>query len=253
MGRQLHFGAQDWAELRSPNDLNLQYTTAQRIELSGTLSLDTAGEEVCLVNVGNAEASFRCGGTDGALNPKDMLYLPRKGTAEVNGSGATLIRFGAPAERDTALVHLPFAEMDKDPEVHRVFGKVETNCQRDAWLCLDQNVDADRLMVGICQGRTGGWTGWPPHEHTAQREEVYAYFDMRSAFGVQILYDDMDAPYLVAMVRDGDLVSIPSGYHPNVGCPGGRISFIYCMVAAKPGQRDFMDLHVQELFGDKFE
>ena len=125
----------------------MQYTTAQRIELGGPLSLDTAGEEVCLVNVGRADISYRCSRTNGALSPKDMLYLPRKSTVELDGSGATLVRFGAPAERDTALVRLPFAQMDKDPRVHRVFGKAEINCQRDAWLCLDQNVDADRLMV----------------------------------------------------------------------------------------------------------
>ena len=76
---------------------------------------------------------------------------------------------------------------------------------------------------------------------------------MGKAFGVQCVYEDMDDPMAVVMVRDGDLVSVPRGYHPNVGCPAGRISYVYCMTARTAGQRDFMDLHFQEIYGDGFE
>jgi len=55
------------------------------------------------------------------------------------------------------------------------------------------------------------------------------------------------------MIRDGDLISIPKGYHPNVGCPAGKISYIYCMVSKIPGDRNFMDLKIQEIYGDKFK
>jgi 5-deoxy-glucuronate isomerase len=55
------------------------------------------------------------------------------------------------------------------------------------------------------------------------------------------------------MVTNGDLVSVPKGYHPSVGCPAGKICYIYCMVSKKSGDRSFMDLHIQEIYGDKFE
>jgi len=107
--------------------------------------------------------------------------------------------------------------------------------------------------MGLCESDAGGWTAWPPHEHAEKREEVYVYFNMGNAFGVQCVYDDMDNPYDVTMIRDGDLISIPKGYHPNVGCPAGKISYIYCMVSKIPGDRNFMDLKIQEIYGDKFK
>jgi len=48
------------------------------------------------------------------------------------------------------------------------------------------------------------------------------------------------------------MVAVPRGYHPNVGCPGGRISYIYAMAARVAGQRDFMALRFQKEFGEGF-
>ena len=253
MGKRYHFRADDWRQVLGPADVGLRFTSAQRIALDGAVTLKSGPEELCVVVVGGANLAYESGANRGAAEYRDMLYVPRNSVLKLEGKGVTLVRFGAAAVRDTRLVHVRFRDMDADPSIHRVFGKAETNCRRDVWMCVDQNVDADRLQVGYCQGGTGGWTGWPPHEHTRQREEVYAYFDMGNAFGVQILYNDMADPYMVTLVRDGDLVSIPSGYHPTVACPAGRMSFVYCMVATTPGKRDFMDLHVQELYGTKFE
>ena len=108
-------------------------------------------------------------------------------------------------------------------------------------------------MMGLCESDVGGWTSWPPYEHAEKRKEVYVYFNMKNAFGVQCVYDNMDNPYDVAMVMDGDLISIPKGYHPNVGCPAGEISYIYCMASKIPGDRNFMVLKIQEIYGDKFK
>jgi len=79
------------------------------------------------------------------------------------------------------------------------------------------------------------------------------YFDMGKGFGVQVVYETMDNLLYVGLVRDGDMVSIPRGYHPNVGCPAGRICCVYAMAAQKAGKRKFMDLHIEEHFGEKFE
>lgn len=163
------------------------------------------------------------------------------------------MQYGAPADRDADFAHITFAGVDANPDTHKVFGKTETNCRRDVWNFIGAEFNCSRLMMGMCLGRPGGWTSWPPHEHGSQREEVYVYFGMGEAFGVQCVYDDMDDPYTVAMVRDGDLISVPRGYHPNAGCPGGAIGFVYCMTATTPGKRDFMDLTIQKEFGDRFE
>jgi 5-deoxy-glucuronate isomerase len=63
-------------------------------------------------------------------------------------------------------------------------------------------------------------------------EEMYVYIEMPPpGFGVQFVYTDTHEPDLVAVVREGDAVLIPRGYHPNVSAPGHRIGFIWAMAA----------------------
>lgn len=52
-------------------------------------------------------------------------------------------------------------------------------------------------------------------------EEMYVYFAMPApAFGIQLVYNDVHEPELVTVIRDGDAVLMPSGYHPIVSVPG---------------------------------
>ena len=112
---------------------------------------------------------------------------------------------------------------------------------------------SSRFLTGICHGADGGWTAWPPHEHGREREETYVYFGMGNGFAAQFVYDDMDQPIVAALVRDGDVITIPHGYHPNVGCPCGGITYAYVMVSTTAEDRKFMDLRTQKIFGDKLE
>jgi 5-deoxy-glucuronate isomerase len=159
----------------------------------------------------------------------------------------------APSELGAEFAHIRFKAVDADPKAHHLYGKAETGCLRDVWNYVDSAYRCSRLMMGICAGRDGGWTAWPPHEHGAEREEVYVYFGMEKSFGIQLVYEDLSEPKAAAVVREGDLVVIPRGFHPNTGSPAGRISYVYCMTARVPGERNFMDLRIQKEFGEKFE
>ena len=46
-------------------------------------------------------------------------------------------------------------------------------------------------------------------------------------------------PELVQVVREGDCVLMPQGYHPNVAAPGGQINFLWMMAAVKEGEDRF--------------
>jgi 5-deoxy-glucuronate isomerase len=46
-----------------------------------------------------------------------------------------------------------------------------------------------------------------------------------------MVYNNPERPEFVQVVRDGDLVLMPAGYHPNVSAPGHRINFIWMMAA----------------------
>ncbi len=67
----------------------------------------------------------------------------------------------------------------------------------------------------------------------------------------ECVYEELGAPKEVAIVRNGDVISIDEGYHPNVGCPKTGIMYVYCMVSVEEGDRNFMDLEIQKIYGDK--
>jgi 5-deoxy-glucuronate isomerase len=81
-------------------------------------------------------------------------------------------------------------------------------------------------------------------------EELYVYFDMPApAFGIQMVYTQPDQPELISIVRDGDAVLMPSGYHPNVAAPGHSINFIWMMAARREVEdRQFGVVNVQPGF-----
>jgi 5-deoxy-glucuronate isomerase len=83
-------------------------------------------------------------------------------------------------------------------------------------------------------------------------EEVYVYFDMPApAFGIQLVYTDRERPEFVQVVREGDAVLMPAGYHPNVAAPGHKINFIWLMAARREVEdRRFGVVNVQPEFGD---
>jgi 5-deoxy-glucuronate isomerase len=252
MGNKLHFKQNELIIRKEPEQLGLEFTSVQRIELDGERTFETMDEEICFVLI-EGQVDFKTEQISGSAYFKDMIYVPwRKQITLFPQKKSILMCYGAPAHRDTYFDHISFVEVDKNSNRHIVYGEEKNNSKRDVWNYIDDRFDACRLLIGICQGKTGGWTVWPPHEHSEEREEVYTYFDMGKAFGVQCVYEDMDQPLVVAMVRDGDVISVPRGYHPNVSCPAGRISFIYCMVARKADERKFMDLRFQKIYGNKF-
>ena len=56
-------------------------------------------------------------------------------------------------------------------------------------------------------------------------------------------------PSLVQVVREGDVVVMPKGYHPNVAAPGGSINFLWMMAANREGEdRQFGVVNVQPEF-----
>ena len=81
-------------------------------------------------------------------------------------------------------------------------------------------------------------------------EELYVFFNMPApAYGIQLVYNDTECPELVTVVRDGDAVLMPSGYHPNVSVPGHAICFLWAMAAHREVEdRQFGVVNVQPDF-----
>ncbi len=231
----------------------LDFMSCKRIELTVTSPayvVDSGPDEMVFVCL-SGEYDYRVGQAEGTARAKDFLYLPWKSKIALQTQNrAVLMQVAAASDRYTSFAHIKFAEVAADPERHKVFGSAQTSTLRDVYMFIDDKFKASRLLMGYTEGAVGGWTSWPPHEHAKDREELYVYFGMGPSFAIQCVYEDLDHPLFLGAVRDGDLVAIPRGYHPNVSCPGGRIAYFYAMAARVAGRREFMNMNIQSGFGE---
>jgi 5-deoxy-glucuronate isomerase len=168
------------------------------------------------------------------LGRYDSLYVPRDSTIAVTPSadGCDLAEIAAPVSKKHPLQFVRFGDVQKDPGLHFVTGG--PSAKRDLNVLIGKNVQAGRIMAGVTFSEPGNWTSWPPHEHAAMLEEAYLYVDMPApAFGVQLVYTNAQDPEVATIVREGDIVLMPKGYHPNVAAPGGSINFVWMMAAQR--------------------
>jgi 5-deoxy-glucuronate isomerase len=202
---------------------------------------------VCL----KGEAKVATNGETFKLSQYDALYIPRDSEIEVGASdnaGCDLAEVSAPVSQKYPLKFVSYQEVRANPKLHMIAGKPPA--ERDLNVLIGANVDAGRIMAGVTFSTPGNWTSWPPHEHSQMLEEAYLFIDMPApAFGVQFVYTDPNKPELVQVVREGDVVLMPQGYHPNVAAPGTQINFLWMMAAIREGEdRKYGVVNVQPEF-----
>lgn len=213
--------------------------TASRNLHYGRVRID-AGEPAIEFETGTHETGFIClngianvstRDTAFTLNRYDALYVPRDSQVKVETiEGCDLAEISAPVENQYPLQFVSFSEIRKDPALHFTAGKPPT--ERDLNILLGKNIQAGRIMAGVTFSSDGNWTSFPPHEHADLLEEAYLYIDMPAPqWGIQMVYTNPQEPELVEIVREGDVVLMPQGYHPNVAAPGGSINFLWMMAA----------------------
>jgi 5-deoxy-glucuronate isomerase len=215
------------------------------------LVFETAEKETGLICL-NGSAVVATEGQTFTLNRYDSLYVPRDAHVEVSTTGGCdLAEVAAPVEKKYPLQYVAFADVRKDPALHFIAGKPPI--ERDLNILLGKNVEAGRIMAGVTFSSDGNWTSFPPHEHQDMLEEAYLYIDMPAPqWGLQLVYTSLDSPELVEVVREGDVVLMPQGYHPNVAAPGGSINFLWMMAANREGvDRQFGVVNVQPEYAQK--
>jgi 5-deoxy-glucuronate isomerase len=226
--------------------LQLHYGRVRLDPKDPPLRFDTGERETGLVSL-RGQAEVRTGGRVFTLTPYDTLYVPRDADVEVmaGAPGCDLAEIAAPVERAYPLQFVSWADVQQDPGLHFKAGAPPT--ERALNILIGKNVEAGRILCGVTFSMPGNWTSWPPHEHAEMLEEAYLYIDMpQPAFGVQLVYTDPAAPELAVIVREGDVVLMPCGYHPNVSAPGGSINFLWMMAAHREGvDRQFGVVNVQ--------
>jgi len=187
---------------------------------------------ICL----NGKATVRAEGETFDLDRYDAVYVPRDSEIEVSTTeGCDLAEVSAPVDKRYPIKFVSYKEVRQNPKLHLIAGKPPA--ERDLNVLIGANVEAGRIMAGVTFSTPGNWTSWPPHEHSKLLEEAYLFIDMPSpSFGVQFVYTDPNKPELIQVVREGDCVLMPQGYHPNVAAPGGQINFLWMMAAIREGE-----------------
>ena len=179
----------------------------------------------------------------------DSIYLPRDTDVEITTSTAVdLVECSAAVSQKYPLQVVRYSDVEKDGSLRFKTGGPSTT--RTVNITLGKNVEAGRILAGFTTSEPGHWTSWPPHEHAAILEELYVYYDMPApAFGVQFVYTNPDEPEFISVVREGDAVIMPKGFHPNVSVPGHPINFVWMMAAHREVEdRQFGVVKVQPGF-----
>lgn len=235
----------------TPANSTMEHLCYGRIILNGTkpcVSFSNGDHETGLICLAG-KATVKTGGKEIELGRFDAIYIPRDSTIEVaTTSSVDIAEFSSDVQRTYPLQVVRYAEIAKNPGLKFMTGGPGST--RDLNMLIAKNVEAGRLVAGFTYSDPGNWTSWPPHEHAKMLEELYVYFDMpEPAYGIQLVYNDTEYPELVTVVRDGDAVLMPSGYHPNVSVPGHRIAFLWAMAAHREGEdRQFGVVNVQPGF-----
>jgi len=237
-----------------PGNSQLRHLHYGRVLLDASVpqaSFDTGARETALLCM-HGQCSIRVDGSSYALGQYDAIYVPRGRAVEITTtSNVDLVECAAEVDGDYPLQLVPYDQVKQNPTQKFTAGGPTTS--RDLNIVIGDNVKAGRILMGFTKSQPGNWTSWPPHEHTELLEEVYVYFDMPApAFGIQLVYTSPEAPELVSIVREGDAVLMPAGYHPNVAAPGHGINFIWMMAAHREVEdRKFGVVNVQPGFDQK--
>lgn len=234
----------------TPENSSMQRLCYARIKLDATtpeVTFNTDNRETAIICL-SGPAEFEVGKDRFSLDKYDATYIPRGSQVRVRGTSSDLAEFSADVEGNYPLQVVRYAEVKNDKSLHFLAGGAATT--RDLNILIGKNVQAGRVLAGFTISEPGNWTSWPPHEHAKMLEEMYLYIEMPPpGFGVQFVYTDSKEPDLVTVVREGDAVMIPRGYHPNVSAPGHRIGFIWAMAAHREVEdRQYGVVNVQPEF-----
>jgi 5-deoxy-glucuronate isomerase len=235
----------------SPDNSAMKHLAYGRIILNAStpqVSFSNNNRETALVCLSGA-VEVKAASEKFQLGQYDAIYIPRDTQIELHtNSRADVAEFSAEVDGHYPLQFVSYQTVSKDPSLRFHAGGAGNT--RDLNILIGKNVTAGRLMIGFTFSEPGNWTSWPPHEHAKMLEEMYVYFDMpEPAYGIQLVYNDTEYPELLTVVRDGDAVLMPSGYHPNVSVPGHSIGFLWAMAAHREVEdRQFGVVNVQLAF-----
>lgn len=195
------------------------------------------GEESVLV-VQSGAATVTVSGQEFEVSRENVFQ--QRATAVYAPPGES-IAFVAMSEFEAVVVSTPATRPGRPalvrPSDVRVNARGRGNYAREVHDIFVTDESAQRIMVGETFNPAGHWSSYPPHKHDGKDgepvlEEVYYFrIDPPQGFGQQLLYT-ADGECVSHVVRDGDAVLLPYGYHPVSSPPGYRLYYLWAMAGA---------------------
>ncbi|MCS7264027.1 MAG: 5-deoxy-glucuronate isomerase [Armatimonadetes bacterium] len=159
------------------------------------------------------------------------LYLPPNARFRIKAQTFAELAFGsvpAPSGGEPKLI---------TPEQVRTRTVGVFNWRRDIDDIVDASFPARRLLVGETRNPPGNWSSYPPHKHEqenppfeTQMEEVYHFrIFPPNGFAIQVIYTDDGELNEAIIVKEGDTVVIPRGYHPVAAPPGYSVYYLWML------------------------
>lgn len=102
---------------------------------------------------------------------------------------------------------------------------------------LPEQEPADSLLVVEVFTPEGHWSSYPPHKHDRDampeesllEETYYFHVQPQQGFAVQRVYTDDRSLDETLIVKDGETVLVPRGYHPVSAPPGYEVYYLNVM------------------------
>jgi 5-deoxy-glucuronate isomerase len=111
------------------------------------------------------------------------------------------------------------------------------NIERRVHNILPEQKQADSLLVVEVFTPEGNWSSYPPHKHDQDNlphesylEETYYHkINPEHGFALQRVYTDDRSLDETMVVKNGDVVLLPKGYHPVAAPPGYEVYYLNVM------------------------
>ena len=195
------------------------------VVLSGSCEIASAGERWTLE-----------GRSDIFAGQPWALYLPIGSDYEIVATGVLELAIcGSAAER--AFPARLITPADVAVEIRGA-----GNAARQINHIIKPEFQADKLLIVEVFTPSGNWSSFPPHKHDVSRmpeeallEEIYYYrIDPDDGFALQRLYTGdgrIDEAYVI---RDGDLLLVPEGYHTFAAAHGYTGYYLNVLAGPEP-------------------
>jgi 5-deoxy-glucuronate isomerase len=223
----------------TPASAGWSYVGFEALTLAGgePVERDTGADELCVVvlsgtcTVRSPHGDWRDlgGRPDPFSGLPDAAYLPPGTRYVLEGDGEVGL-CSAPAGDGAAARVLPGSDVEPETRGHGAH-------ERTIHPILMGDREADSLLVCEVLTPPGHWSSYPPHKHDRDAmpdesflEETY-YHRIRPAqgFALQRVYTSDLALDETLVVRDGDVVLVPRGYHTVAAPPGYAVYYLNVM------------------------